>query len=143
MNLFLILVSPGTAKEFLGIEINLGDIKELSDKDVKKCYTRYQTLLEKKVTSGLVESAISVTSKSVSTFVSIEDTEKWTSDLKNDQLVLSELSNPAGLLVLKGGRFVALASALFHVVRHVKIGEPPSPQSNAPTSEKGKLLKRI
>ena len=54
-----------------------------------------------------------------------------TSDLKNEELVRNELSDLAGLLVLKGGRFVALASALFHVVRHVKIGNP----SDAPATE--------
>ena len=30
-----------------------------------------------------------------------------------------ELSTAAGYLVLKGGRFVALASALFHIVKHI------------------------
>ena len=39
---------------------------------------------------------------------------------KNDELVKRELSNIAGLLVVRGGRLVALGSALFQVVRHIK-----------------------
>ena len=42
-------------------------------------------------------------------------------DLKNDDLVKRELSNFAGLLVLKGGRLVALASGLIKVAKHVKL----------------------
>ena len=37
-----------------------------------------------------------------------------------DEIVRRELVNAAGYLVLKGGRFVALASALFHIVSHVE-----------------------
>ena len=46
--------SLGTTKDFLGIEM------KLSDKNFKKCYVRYQTLLGKQVTGGLFESAINV-----------------------------------------------------------------------------------
>ena len=42
-------------------------------------------------------------------------------DLQGDELVKRELFNFAGLLVLKGGRFVALASGLFQVAKHVEI----------------------
>ena len=41
-------------------------------------------------------------------------------DLQNDELVKRELSNIAGLLVVRGGRLVALGSALFQVARHIK-----------------------
>ena len=36
-----------------------------------------------------------------------------------DEIVRRELVDAAGYLVLKGGRFVAMASAFFHVVSHV------------------------
>ena len=50
----------------------------------------------------------------------IDDTEELCYDLQNDELVKRELSNIAGLLVVRGGRLVALGSALFQVVRHIK-----------------------
>ena len=50
----------------------------------------------------------------------IDDTEELCYDLQNDELVKRELTNIAGLLVVRGGRLVALGSALFQVVRHIK-----------------------
>ena len=116
-----ILASLGTTKEFLGVEMNLGDIKKLSTKDVEKYYNRYQTVLGKQVTGGLVESALQAVSHVISYLVPVDDAEALSKDLQNDELVKRELSNFAGLLVLKGGRLVALASGLFQVAKHIKI----------------------
>ena len=116
-----ILASLGTTEEFLGKAMSLGDIKKLSSKDVKKYFNRYKTVMGKKVTGGLVESAISAASVLISYVIPIDDVEALNEDLKNDDLVRRELSNFAGLLVLKGGRLVALASGLFKVAKHVKL----------------------
>ena len=119
-----ILASLGTTKEFLGVEMSLGDIKKLSTKDVEKYYLRYQTILGKQLSSSLVDSAVLATSKAVSIMVvSIDDTEQLYQDLKSDEIIKRELSSFAGLLILKGGRFEALASAFFQVAKHVKIGK--------------------
>ena len=55
--------------------------------------------------------------------ISIDDTEQLYQDLKTDEIVKRELSSFAGLLILKGGRLVALASAFFQVAKHVTIGK--------------------
>ena len=70
--------------------------------------------------NGLVDSAISTATKVISCFLPIDDTEELCSGLQNDELVKRELSNIAGLLVVRGGRLVALGSALFQVARHIK-----------------------
>ena len=114
-----ILASLGTAKDYLGVQMSLGDVKKLSPKDVKKYYYRYQSVLSKQVTGGLVENAIKLGSKMISRVIPIDDPDSLSSDLVGDEIVKRELVNAAGYLVLKGGRFVALASALFYVVRHV------------------------
>ena len=62
-------------------------------------------------------------SKAVSMVISIDDTEQLYQDLKSDEIVKRELSSFAGLLILKGGRLVALASAFFQVAKHVTIGK--------------------
>ena len=135
-----ILASLGTAKDYLGVQMSLGDVKKLSNKDVEKYYYRYQSILAKQVTGGLVENVIKLASKVVSNVVSIDNENALSDDLLQDELVRRELTNAAGYLVLKGGRFVALASALFHVVSHVKftideksIVEKP-PENNAEDS---------
>ena len=116
-----ILASLGSTEEFLGKAMSLGDIKKLSPKQVEKYFNRYKTVMGKKVSTGLVESAISAASVLISYVIPVDDVEALNEDLKNDDLVKRELSNFAGLLVLKGGRLVALASGLFKVAKHVKL----------------------
>ena len=64
--------------------------------------------------------AVMTATKVISCFLPIDDTEELCYDLQNDELVKRELSNIAGLLVVRGGRLVALGSALFQVARHIK-----------------------
>ena len=118
-----ILATLGTTKEFLGVEISLGDIKKLSTKDVEKVYLRYQSILGKQLSSSLVDSAVLAASKAFSMVVTIDDTEQLYQDLKSDEIIKRELSSFIGLLILKGGRLVALASAFFQVAKHVTIGK--------------------
>ena len=118
-----ILASLGTTKEFLGVEMTLGDIAKLSPKDVMKYFTRYQVTMGKQVTGGLVDSALQATSKVISYALPIDDSDALGKDLKGDELVRRELSNLVGLLVLRGGRFVALASGLIQVAKHIKLGD--------------------
>ena len=123
-----ILASLGSTEEFLGKAMSLGDIKRLSPKQVEKYFNCYKTVMGKKVTGGLVESAISAASVLISYVIPVE-VEALNEDLKNDDLVKRELSNFAGMLVLKGGRLVALASGLFKVAKHVKL-RPSEENSN-------------
>ena len=116
----VILASLGTTKEYLGVEISLEKIHKLPDKEVEKFFNRYQKVAGQKMANGLVDSAISTATKVISCFLPIDDTEELCYDLQNDELVKRELSNIAGLLVVRGGRLVALGSALFQVVRHIK-----------------------
>ena len=116
----VILASLGTTKEYLGVEMSLEEIHKLPDKEVEKYFNRYQKVAGQKMANGLVDSAISTATKVISCFLPIDDTEELCYDLQNDELVKRELSNIAGLLVVRGGRLVALGSALFQVVRHIK-----------------------
>lgn len=126
-----ILASLGTTKDYVGVSMSLGDVKRLSPKDVEKYYYRYQNVLGKQVTGGLVENAIKLATHVASKVVSFDDNDALSDDLLRDELVRRELSITAGYVVLKGGRFVALASALFHVVRHMNLTkEPEQPEGD-------------
>ena len=116
----VILASLGTTKEYLGVEMSLEKIHKLPDKEVEKYFNRYQKVAGQKMANGLVDSAISTATKVISCFLPTDDTEELCYDLQNDKLVKRELSNIAGLLVVRGGRLVALGSALFQVARHIK-----------------------
>ena len=131
----VILASLGTTKEYLGVEMSLEKIHKLPDKEVEKFFNRYQKVAGQKMANGLVDSAISTATKVMSCFLPIDDTEELCYDLQNDELVKHELSNIAGLLVVRGGRLVALGSALFQVVRHIKFNR----DSESGDSEKQNL----
>ena len=127
----VILASLGTTKEYLGVEMSLEKIHKLPDKEVEKYFNRYQKVAGQKMANGLVDSAISTATKLISCFLPIDDTEELCYDLQNDELVKRELSNIAGLLVVIGGRLVALGSALFQVVRHIKFNRESDSDSEA------------
>ena len=116
----VILASLGTTKEYLGVEMSLEKIHKLPDKEVEKYFNRYQKVAGQKMANGLVDSAVKTARKVISCFLPIDEIEALCSDLQKDELVKRELSNIAGLLVVKGGRLVALGSALFQVARHIK-----------------------
>ena len=127
----VILASLGTTKEYLGVEMSLEKIHKLPNKEVEKFFNRYQKVAGQKMANGLVDSAISTATKVISCFLPIDDTEELCYDLQNDELVKRELSNIAGLLVVRGGRLVALGSALFQVVRHIKFNRESDSDSEA------------
>ena len=146
----VILASLGTTKEYLGVEMSLEKIHKLPDKEVEKFFNRYQKVAGQKMANGLVDSAISTATKVISCFLPIDDTEELCYDLQNDELVKRELSNIAGLLVVRGGRLVALGSALFQVVRHIKFNResdrdavglsPESGEANEPAGKNQNLF---
>ena len=131
----VILASLGTTKEYLGVEMSLEKIHKLPDKEVEKFFNRYQKVAGQKMANGLVDSAISTATKVISCFLPIDDTEELCYDLQNDELVKRELSNIADLLVVRGGRLVALGSALFQVVRHIKFNTE-SENENEPAGDR-------
>ena len=118
-----ILAALGTTKEYLGVDMSLGDIKKLSVKDVEKYYNRYQAVLGKKINGGLVDSSLQLISKVISYMVPVDDIKSLCDDLKNDDLVNRELTNIVGLLALKAGRLAALASGIFQVAKHIKLNK--------------------
>ena len=84
-----------------------------------KYYNRYQSVLGKQLHKGLIESFIRTTVKGLSYSINFDDTEELSKDLQNDELVKRELDLISGQLVLRGRRFLALGSGLFHVIKHI------------------------
>ena len=136
----VILASLGTIKEYLGVEMSLEKIHKLSDKEVEKYFNRYQIVAGQKMANGLVDSVVKTATKVISCFLPIDDTEALCSDLQKDELLKRELSNNAGLLVVKGGRLVALGSALFQVARHIKFNSDNEADNGEAAGENQNLL---
>ena len=124
-----ILACLGSTKEYTGVVKDLSDTTKLSDKDVDvdKYYKRYQVVSGKKIADGLADSSFQLIAKAVdqglSKFGNIDDQDALVRDCKNDQLIMKEISNISGFLVLKGGRLTALLSGFIHIAKHFKLRE--------------------
>ena len=120
-----ILACLGSTKEYTGVVMDLSDTTKLSDKDVEKYYKRYQVVSGKKIADGLADSSFQLIAKAVdqglSKFGNIDDQDALVRDCKNDQLIMKEISNISGLLLLKGGRLTALLSAFIHICKALQI----------------------
>jgi hypothetical protein len=117
-----ILQVLGTLEKYTGLQNkSLGDIKRLSTDDILKYHNRYQMTMGNKVTGSLVDLTIDSGVEIVSYALPIDNKEELKKDIKNNELVKQELTNAAGYVVLKGGRFVALASGLLQVIKHVDL----------------------
>ena len=114
-----ILVVLGTIDTYTGHKMSLEDVKRLPSKDVEKYHNRYQVTMGNKVTSELVDTALETGVELLSYAISIYDKKDLCNVLKKNELVKQELNNAAGYVVLKGGRFVALASGLLQIAKHI------------------------
>ena len=94
-------------------------MKRLSDKDVEKYTKRYETYVGSKTTDSLINSFIFLATKVVGMTVNIKDIGAYQKELRNDYIINKELSNRAGNLVLKCGRFLAAANAALITTKHI------------------------
>ena len=135
-----ILASLGETKEYLGVNLSLGDVKKLTGKKGESMYyCRYEAVLGKQVAGALLRNGINMFCHLASYLLPIDDVDALSSDLTNDEILKRELTSLAGFLVLRGGRGVAIASAMFQVASHLQLGDakdyvrPPSTPTEEPT----------
>ena len=114
-----VLASTGKAKEAIGVQLTHEQVKRLSDKDVEKYIKRYETYVSSKTTESLIDSCIFLVTKAVGMAVDIKDINAYQKKLRNDYIINQELSNMAGKLALKCGRFLALANAALITTKHI------------------------
>jgi len=139
-----VLISTGKAKEAIGVQLTHEQVKRLSDKDVEKYTKRYETYVGSKTTESLIDSFIFLATKAVGMFVNIKDIDAYQKELRNDHIINKELSNLAGNLALKCGRFLAAAYAALITTKNIdfnshleirdeaKLEEIPQQQSSTP-----------
>ena len=116
-----VLVSPGKAKDAIGVQLTHEQVKRLSDKDVEKYTRRYETYVGSKTTESLIDNFIFLATKVVGMSVNIKDIDAYQKELRNDYIINKELSNLAGNLALKCGRFLAAANAALITTKHIDL----------------------
>ena len=113
-----VLVWTGKAKDTIGVH---EQVKRLSDKDVEKYAKRYETYVSAKTTDSLIDSCIFLVTKVVGMAVNVKHIDAYQKELRNDYIINKELSNLAGNLALKCGRFLALARVAMISTKHMDL----------------------
>ena len=129
-----VLVSTGKAKEAIGVQITHERVKRLSDKEVEIFTKRYETYVGSKTTESLIDSFIFLATKVVGMTVKIKDIDAYQKDLRNDYILNKELSNLAGNLALKCGRFLAAANAALITTKNIDFS-PQLPEKIHPSPD--------
>jgi len=114
-----ILVSTGKCKEAIGVNLTHDQVKRLDDKDVMKYYKRYETYVGAKTTETLIESFLSLTTKTLSLVVKIKRADALQDELKNDYIITKEISELSDGLALRCGRLLVVANAFLITAKHV------------------------
>ena len=94
-------------------------VKCLSKKDVEKYIKRYETYVGSKKTESLIDGCIFLVTKAIGMAFDIKDIDAYQNELRNDYIINQELSNLAGNLALKCGRFLAAANAMLITTKHI------------------------
>ena len=98
-----------------------------------------------KTTESLIDSCIFLVTKVVGMAVNIKDIEAYQKELRNNYIINKELSNLAGSIALKCGRFLAAANAALITTKHIDFNShleikdeaklEEIPQQSSPTAE--------
>jgi len=118
-----VLVSTGRCKEAIGTSMSQEQVKNLDEKEVIKYHKRYETYIGAKTTESLIDSALSLAIKGVGTVLKIDDDVALKNALKNDFLIVKEMSQFFGRLALTYGKALAVTSAVMITTKHVDFGE--------------------
>ena len=115
-----ILVSTGKCKEAIGVNLTHEQVRRLEEKEVMKYYKRYEAYVGTKTTENLIDSFLAIFAKALGRVVKLKDEEALKNELKNDYIIIKEMSNLSGNIALRfGGRLLAFAKASLITLKHV------------------------
>lgn len=67
-----VLVASYKSKEMIGIDLTQDQVKRLSEKDVEKCFTRYEASLSAKTCDAMVETFLQLSCQALGRFLSVD-----------------------------------------------------------------------
>ena len=115
----VVLVSTGKCKEAIGVILTHDQVKRSNDKDVIKYCKRYETYVGAKTTETLIDSFLSLSTRTLGWAVKIKDVGALQNELKNDYIITKEMSALSGGLALKCGRLLAVANVFLIAAKHI------------------------
>ena len=120
------LVAGGNAKQYLGKQLNLVQVDELSDEEVEKLYSRYEARLGAMMTKTLGSSMLKFYTMVASAFLPIPplSQEKLSSDLECDPFVNHALTTACCELYHRFGAYLAPITAALTTLKHCEFRQP-------------------
>ena len=113
------IVVGGGSKQYLGRELQLTDIDEMSAENINKLYCRYETRLGASMTKTLGNSIINVYVMGVSKYFNVGNPPQLTADLKEDPFINHALTSVCCELYYKYGMYLAPFTAMLTTARHI------------------------
>ena len=120
-----ILVSTGKCKEAIGVALTHEQVRRLEEKDVMRHYKRYEAYVGAKTNETMIDSFLSVSVKALGAVVKIKDPVALHNELKNDFVIIKELSAFSGAIALGCGRLLAVANAIVITLKHIDFSGNP------------------
>jgi len=121
------LVAGGQAKQYLGRTLTVEQIETMSDVEIERLYSRYQSRLGAAMTKTLGVSLVKLYCSAASTWLPIDDKEELESDLQSDPFVEHALSGLCCQLYHRFGTFLAPVTAALTTAKHC-VRQLPGPE---------------
>ena len=119
------IVAGGTANKYLGKQLTLAQVDEMTDDEVSKHYGRYEARLGASMTKTLGASALQMYALAAGRFLPIlpENRPQLVSDLEEDPFVEHALTTACCELYYRYGMYLAPLTAAMTTAKHCQFGD--------------------
>ena len=131
------VVAGGMAKNYLGKQLTLAQVDEMTDDEVFKYHSRYEARLGASMVKTLGASALQMYALAAGTFLPIphENQPQLVSDLDEDPFVKHALTTACCELYNRYGMYLAPLTAAMTTAKHCQFGDRETPANT--TTEDG------
>ena len=116
-----VFVKSGQIKELYGKIVSEKELSDMSESEAENIYKICELNLASTISNNVIVNSNSVVGNICSNVLPIDIKEQYTSDLKNDYIINSELKSVAGQLALRTGKLMGVLSFLVITASHVNI----------------------
>jgi len=115
----LAIVAGGGSKQYLGKDLQMSAIDEMSSEQINKLYTRYEARLGSSMTKTLGNTFINLYVLGVSKYFNVINPPKLIEDLGGDPFIIHALTSSCCELYYKFGMYLAPFTALLTTAKHI------------------------
>jgi len=115
----LAIVAGGGSKQYLGKDLQMSAIDEMSFEQINKLYTRYEARLGSSMTKTLGNSFINLYVLGVSKYFNVINPPKLIEDLEEDPFINHALTSSCCELYYKFGMYLAPLTAMLTTAKHI------------------------